>query len=621
MNGLEFESIRLRTGIDPNFLADTLTTDIELTDALFDLIDNSIDAARNEIVQGTFAKDEYGLPSSYKGYKIKLRFGDSCIIVEDNCIGIQEEVLENRAFFTGKRSNHEFGIGHYGLGLKRALLKAGTAYAMITDNGKNLYKSKFNLNSFATSDDNQLTAKKYPSSQRKRTIFIVTDLHSQVVTQIKDVEWMANTISELSIRYSNFIRKGLEITLVKSQKEKGDTFTITPSVPRLRQDGLMKVIKGELDAFTVKCDFRVGIHEDYTFPGEKAYDAKINKKLTKSYGIYYIFNDRVIVASSKETKHGFIPHWHSEYGGFICLAHVTGKDPKDLPWNTAKTEVKVNSPLFLQIRKRIEPLAQEYRKQAKVLINIWTQTKDLPDQERKIIFEKETVGKRLRDSELPAISNKIKNVKEQNIPLPAIKDGSDVLSDYNVTPVKLLKTNKESNKSVKNNKDRHTKDWSCLLPSYFPVAENDQVLNNLIIEATTLNVENAPHASCMLYRSLFEAAFKNFVKTNKLYSSVKDHYYEKGEGARKNHSEAHKKQMGIELSMCSSWLLDNDKLFPQDQKKRLALCSKKLKSHIPTMNGVVHGNQFIGNDGQIQKIRNETIYLLEFLTLCETAKL
>ncbi|MGT0148890.1 hypothetical protein ACT691_00640 [Vibrio metschnikovii] len=40
------DEVIINTGIEPSFLAETLTTDIELTDALFDLIDNSIDAAR-----------------------------------------------------------------------------------------------------------------------------------------------------------------------------------------------------------------------------------------------------------------------------------------------------------------------------------------------------------------------------------------------------------------------------------------------------------------------------------------------------------------------------------------------------------------------------------------------
>ncbi|EKN3586281.1 ATP-binding protein [Yersinia enterocolitica] len=617
MNTAEHENIILRTGIDPTFLADTLTTDIELTDALFDLIDNSIDSARNEIVKNEYCKDEHGLPNNYKGYRIRVRFGSKSIIVEDNCIGIGNETLENSAFYTGKRSNHEYGIGHYGLGLKRALLKAGRTYAMITDNGDYLYKSNFNINSFASENESQLIARKYTTTNKRRTIFIVSDLYPNVISQISDSEWMANAINELSVRYSIFIRKGLDIFFINSQKDISDSFLIEPSVPNIRTDGLIKNIKDKLDTFTISCDFRVGIHEGYSFPGEWTHDAEKNKKLTKTYGIYYIFNDRVIVAASKEDKHGFITHWHSEYGGFVCIAHITGKDPKDLPWNTAKTEVKINNPLFLQIRKKIEPLAQEYRRQAKILINLWLETKDLPEEERKKIFEKQTTGKKLSDAEISAISRKDKVAKDANSTsqsTPIVK-GNSKNSNQPKENETLIKTAKESKQSAKNNKNVHVKDWDTLLPEHFPVTGNEHILNNLIIEATSLKINDAPHASCMLYRSMFEAAFKHFVKANNLYTSVKEHYYSKGEGSKKDHSEIYRKQQGIDLSICSSWLLDNSDIFPIESKKKLVLCSKKIKSHIPTMNGVVHGNQVIGNDGQIQKIRNETIYLLEFLTL------
>lgn len=617
MQNAQYESIKLKTGIDPNFLADTLTTDIELTDALFDLIDNSIDAARNEIISRGCAKDDYGLPNDYSKFKIKLRFGSQSIIVEDNCVGFENAILTNSAFYTGKRSHHEFGIGHYGLGLKRALLKAGRTYAMITDNGDFLYKSKFNINTFSGEESESLIAKKYNTTDKKRTLFIVTDLYPNILSQIKDTEWMANAINELSIRYSIFIRKGLKIIISNSQGKFPDTFLIKPSVPGIRNDGLINVIKDKITTYDVNCEFCVGIHDGYTFPGEASHKSEENKKLTKSYGIYYIFNDRVIVAASKEAKHGFTTHWHSEYGGFVCLAFVIGKDPKNLPWNTAKTEVKINNPLFLQIRRKIEPLAQEYRKQAKLLINIWTKTQGFPLSERKRIFLEKTINKKINDTELYAISRKNK-ISNNKIPqdklnnLPKNESGKD--NEGKLEP--LIKTAKESKISAKNNKNAHVKDWVTLLPEHFPVTPDNYILNNLIVEATTLKMDDAPHASCMLYRSLFEAAFKHFIKQNNLFFSVKEHYYTKGEGVRKNHNEEYKKRQSLELSMCSAWILhQKDDFYPLDGKRKLSLSSKKLKDHIPTMNGVVHGNQFIGNDGEIQKIRNETVSLLEFLTL------
>lgn len=606
-----YEQVKLRTGIDPNFLADTLTTDIELTDALFDLIDNSIDSARNEITSNDYKKDERGLPIDYSGYVIKVRFSRDSIVVEDNCIGFGSETIENDAFYTGKRSNHKFGIGHYGLGLKRALLKAGQTYGLITDNGQFLYKSKFTQSSFSSDGQSDLLADRYGTTGRKRTKLIVSNLHQNVIEQIRNKEWVENAINELSVRYSIFLRKGLKIVVVNSQQKFSDTLSIIASVPLIRSDNLISQATDSYNTDSVKCDFSVGIHESYKFPGEWNHNQKDNEELTKSYGVYYICNDRVIVAASTEDKHGFTTQWHSEYGGFICLAHVTGENPRDLPWNTAKTEIKINSPLFLEIRKKIEPLAKKYRSDAKILIKKWKSTDKLPDEERRKKFAELTGAKQLSDAEISAISRKKSGNKKG-------KDNTSP-SPIDTKPEKpKLATPTQSSKTAGKNTDLHSKNWSYLIPpNQFPISGKDTVLDNLIIEACGLKIEDAPHASCMLYRALFESAFKHFAKQNNFFQYIKNHYYSKGEGKKKGHSEEYKKQQGIDLSMCSNYLLDNTQLFPNADKNKLSLSAKKIREHIKFMNGVVHGLQFVGNDGKVASIRNETIALLEFLVLAK----
>lgn len=408
------------------------------------------------------------------------------------------------------------------------------------------------------------------------------------------------------------MRKGLSIKVVNSQQNNSDTLAISPSIPELRDDGLMKKISDSLTTPTVFCDFSVGIHERYRFPGEWEHDQKSNEQLTKSYGVYYICNDRVIVSASTEDKHGFTTQWHSEYGGFLCLTYITSENPKELPWNTAKTEIKVNSPLFLQIRKKIEPLAEKYRSEAKKLIKIWNHSdiRNLPDAERRKIFADQTGAKSLSEAEISAISRKNSENKGKGI------ESRSSLGQVSTTP--NLTTPRNSGTRASRNDNLHAKNWKQLLPgNQFPISKKDKILDALIIEAISINIDNAPHSSCMLYRSLFEAAFRSFVKSNKLFEAVISHYYSKGEGAKKNHSEEYKKQQGIDLSVCSHWMLDNSQLFPPESKKRLQLCTKNLRKHIKLMNGVVHGNQIVGNDGKIEGIRNETIELLEFLVIGE----
>lgn len=67
---------------------------------------------------------------------------------------------------------------------------------------------------------------------------------------------------------------------------------------------------------------------------------------------------------------------------------MISENPGNLPWNTAKTEVKVHNPLFVKTKKPIELLASKYRSKAKVVINTWLSDdiKNLPDSERRKAF-------------------------------------------------------------------------------------------------------------------------------------------------------------------------------------------------------------------------------------------
>lgn len=130
------KTIEVQAGVNPSYLEDTMTTDIGVLESIFDLIDNSIDAARDHLFLQKYETDKYGLPKDYSDYSISIRLGEKSISILDNCLGMEETTLTQKAFKTADTSNHKYGIGHYGLGLKRALLKFGTRYAMSSDNGE-----------------------------------------------------------------------------------------------------------------------------------------------------------------------------------------------------------------------------------------------------------------------------------------------------------------------------------------------------------------------------------------------------------------------------------------------------------------------------------------------------
>jgi len=364
MSKQKIKTIKVESGVNPRFLEETLTQDITPLASLFDLIDNSIDAARDHLLKSKPTLDDYGLPSDYSEYAIHIRIDKNSIRVLDNCLGMEEIVLSKKAFHIADPSEHAFGIGHYGLGLKRSLLKFGTQYAMSTDTGDIAFTMKFSNKNFGGERSAKLTANQFPTSGKRKTLFSVSDLKPTVKYEIKEKVWFKNAVNQLSVRYAPYVSKGLKIT-VRSILH-NEFISVGGSIPELRADTkiLIEKIHRNIDGVDVFID--AGIHQSHYFPEEENHSLSNNRAITSEFGLYFICNDRVIVAASSSSEHGWKTNkWHSEYNGFVCLVRFVSEDPKKMPWNTAKTALKTDSTLFLKIKEELQPIADFYRGEIK----------------------------------------------------------------------------------------------------------------------------------------------------------------------------------------------------------------------------------------------------------------
>ena len=108
-------SFDVKTGIEEELLMKLFTKDISAEECIYDLIDNSIDAAREKIQSGNFETDDFGLPSDYSGFVIDLVVKEDNISIEDNCRGFSQNELKSSTFVIGVQSSSSFSIGHYGI--------------------------------------------------------------------------------------------------------------------------------------------------------------------------------------------------------------------------------------------------------------------------------------------------------------------------------------------------------------------------------------------------------------------------------------------------------------------------------------------------------------------------
>ncbi len=101
------------------FFVDMLVRDIELHDAILDLLDNCVD--------GAMRASENNVPKSpdrpYHGFSAWIEFDQDRFCITDNCGGIPIDLAEKYAFRMGRadaeRDKDLATVGVYGIGMKR----------------------------------------------------------------------------------------------------------------------------------------------------------------------------------------------------------------------------------------------------------------------------------------------------------------------------------------------------------------------------------------------------------------------------------------------------------------------------------------------------------------------
>ncbi|GAB3418445.1 hypothetical protein GCM10027361_34490 [Erwinia aphidicola] len=564
----------VRTGVDSRFLENVITRDISTQASVFDLVDNAIDAAKEHLNnEGTISLDEYGLPDNYNGFKIYIRLDKDSFKIIDNCFGIPDTTLKNDMLMVGKESNHDYGLGKYGIGLKRALLKFGTNYSLFTDTST--YAIKMQFNNFDFGDSRDLEANKTRSRGKRKTLFIVSKLKGLVKKEFQNEEWLKKLKNELSDRYGIFIKKGLQIKIkpINSKpiliKERFPVITTHPHIPSI-------LCPTPIDFMGVNVFIEYGLHKNYNVGGGYGVNDLAN---ISEFGWYVICNDRVIeIAKRDGSDYGWSRNWHNEYNGFIGLIRFNCQDVSLLPWDSTKTKITTDSLVFLEIKNSLAEMALKFRS----------------DKKRFIKF--------VKDNKLNTSTTSL-----PNNPLPS--KSSALPSEANKSNAGIKGEKKPIGKTTK-----HTQQWNTLLPENFHQPNNDWILNNLIIEAKKIVIKSFPHASSLLYRSLIEETLLVFIKNSNKYDEVIEHFYSVGEGKRKSHSQETKDNQGISLAMASHWLLDHPEYFPKDEKNKLRNATGRLRNHVKTLNNVVHCKHIM-TDIELAAIRTQTFPLLEFLVI------
>ena len=382
-----------------SFFVDMLTRDIELVDAILDLLDNCVDGILRQ------KKNSSG-ETPYEGFEAEIKFDKDSFSIADNCGGIPWSHHEY-AFRMGKdpenRDSNLPTVGVYGIGMKRAIFKIGRQCLISTKNEEDCYEVEITPKWIEQSDNWKLPV--FESSQPDKedgTTIVIDELHQGIATRFggEKENFSRELIRKIETHYAFIIAKGFRVTVngqrvvpnptklifVETEDEKG--FAIRPYIYRTEVDGVNIFLSV---GFTRPIPSQEEINDEQE---EKRYSSM-------DAGWTIICNDRAVLYCDRTELTGWgdagVPRYHTQFIAISGIVEFQCNDASKLPMTTTKRGIDASSSLYLQVKNRM-------REGMKVFTNFTNQWKGKGDASQEYIDS----GKALALDETKTKSEKLK---------------------------------------------------------------------------------------------------------------------------------------------------------------------------------------------------------------------
>ena len=338
-----------------SFFVDMLTRDIELVDAILDLLDNCVDGILRQ------KKNSSG-ETPYEGFEAEIEFNEDMFSIADNCGGIPWS-LHEYAFRMGKdpenRDSNLPTVGVYGIGMKRAIFKIGRQCLISTQNKENCYGVEITPEWIEQSDNWDLPV--YESPQREKedgTTIVIDELHHGIATRFGDEkeDFSRELIRKIETHYAFIIAKGFRVIVngqrvvpkptklifVETEDEKG--FAIRPYIYRTEVDGVNIFLSV---GFTRPIPSQEEINDEQE---EKRYSSM-------DAGWTIICNDRAVLYCDRTELTGWgdagVPRYHTQFIAISGIVEFQSNDASKLPMTTTKRGIDASSSLYLQVKNKM----------------------------------------------------------------------------------------------------------------------------------------------------------------------------------------------------------------------------------------------------------------------------
>lgn len=333
------------------FFVSMLTRDIDLKDAILDLVDNCLDGALRSAGKADV---------DYTKHSIDIEVGGTLFRISDDCGGIPRQIARNYAFKMGRestdnRDNESETIGMYGIGMKRAIFKMGTNAVVRSFNEQDKFKvpisadwlEKPSWDPLPIIDDTGVNA-----LTTQGTTIEVCDLYDSVARQFASDGFVNDLKTALGEHFTIFIQKGLKI--------KVNTVAIEPVkievLVSAKAEGpapyvFTKEIEGVEVSIVVGINAAKSNEEDdddlNEFTGERS-------SATAGWNIFC--NDRAVIVGDKSRMTGWgdgVPLYHPQFSVITAIIEFRSASADKLPVTTTKRALDTSSAVWLEAKVKM----------------------------------------------------------------------------------------------------------------------------------------------------------------------------------------------------------------------------------------------------------------------------
>lgn len=338
------------------FFVDMLTRDIDLEDAILDLLDNCVDGVIRSVSDSTLTSE---LP--YTGRHAEIVLSRKEFIIVDNCGGIPLKRL-NYAFAIGKGPSPEDlkrpTVGTYGIGMKRAIFKMGRDAVVETVSGHSAFRVNFAPGWFKD-EKNWDVPVRYTKIDLDSpgTRIVVRQLVPHVAKQLGSASFQEDLRERIATQYAFILNKGFSVSL--------NGIPVEPRPIRLRFADPSE--KGGVRPFLFRRDHQgvsVFLAVGFTAPipsqdeaNSESGEPPLGRYRSIDAGWTIVCNDRTVVYADKTMLTGWgdsdVPRYHPQFIAIAGIVEFRSNDARKLPTTTTKRGIDASSDLYLEVKNKM----------------------------------------------------------------------------------------------------------------------------------------------------------------------------------------------------------------------------------------------------------------------------